>query len=302
MSNRSSNLDKIVERCLELYPNHKIFLTRRFEEVDTAERARCERLADDITKLAGTRIDDFLLGYEFICKIQKDEELYFRRHNDYRLNNFEEAFEHVYSNKPYMLNYMRGLLVSQIFWSNHTKSIGFYEDRFLKTLSSNAQLLEIGPGHGLLLARAIEALDQGCVVGWDISQASLEDTKSALDALGTTKDYSLRERNLYQSGDEKFDAVVFSEVLEHLEEPEAAMRAILQFTKPDGCVYINVPINSPAPDHLFLLRSPEEAVDFVESCGFRVIDSAFFPATNYTMEQARKHKLTVSVCLVAKPA
>jgi 2-polyprenyl-3-methyl-5-hydroxy-6-metoxy-1,4-benzoquinol methylase len=302
MTINAGSLEQIIERQLTLYPKHKSFLDRRFESLEAAERARCERLAADITKLAEGRIDDFLLGYDFICNIQRDEEIYFRRQNEYRLKRFEDAFEQVYSNKPYMLNYMRGLLVSQIFWSNHTKSIGFYEDRFLGSLAPEAQLLEIGPGHGLLLARAIEALNEGSAVGWDISQASLEDTKNALRALGISKDYALRERNLFQSGSERFDAVVFSEVLEHLEEPEAAMRAILSFTKPDGRVYINVPINSPAPDHLFLLRSPEEAVEFVESCGFRITDSAFFPATNYSMEQARKHKLTVSVCLIARPA
>ncbi len=302
MTRTIDNLDTLLQRQLELYPHHKKFLDRRFAEISSAEKARCERLALDVIRLAGDKLDDFLQGYEFICKIQKEEELYFRRHQKYRLEKFVDANEQVYANKPYMLNYMRGLLVTQMFWSNHTNSIGFYEDNFIAKLKPSTHLLEIGPGHGLLLARAIAALDENHVTGWDISEASLDDTKQALVKLGNTKSYSLQARNLFDQGKELFDAVVFSEVLEHLEQPREAMQAIRGFMKPDARIYINVPINSPAPDHLFLLKSPEDAVSFIESSGFQLVDHAFHPATNYSLEQARKHNLTVSVCLIAKPS
>ena len=93
--------------------------------------------------------------------------------------------------------------------------------------------------------------------------------------------------------------MVLSEVLEHLEEPVKALAAIRHVMRPNGRLYINVPINSPAPDHIFLLRSPEEAVAFVEQQGFRVERTGFFPATNYSLDAARRHQLTVSVCLIA---
>lgn len=63
---------------------------------------------------------------------------------------------------------------------------------------------------------------------------------------------------------------------------------------------MNVPINSPAPDHLFLLRSTEEAVHFMKDAGFEIERAEFFPMTNHTLDQARKHQLTISACIIAR--
>jgi 2-polyprenyl-3-methyl-5-hydroxy-6-metoxy-1,4-benzoquinol methylase len=200
-----------------------------------------------------------------------------------------------------MQSYMRGLLMTQLFWSNHAASMGFYLNEFLARNCDNYDLLEIGPGHGLLFSRAIADPRAHSVTGWDISAASISETKDALNKLGVTRPYTLTVQNLFDAGDatEAFDAVVFSEVLEHLEEPERALDAIRAIMRKKARLYINVPINSPAPDHLFLLRSPEEAVAFVESRGFTVETAKYFPATNYSLEAARKHSLTISVCIVA---
>ena len=85
-----------------------------------------------------------------------------------------------------------------------------------------------------------------------------------------------------------------------MEEPARALGHLRTVLKPGGRLFVNVPINSPAPDHLYLLRSPEEAVAAVESAGFVVEESGFFPVTNYTIERARKWALTISVCMVAR--
>ncbi len=298
---RYPNLQKMVTRQLELTPQHEPFFIRRFGQATADDLASCDSLAHEIALLSGSKYDEFLLSYDFICKIQRDEEIYFRRNKSYRLKNFQEAIDTVYSNRPYMQQYMRGLLVTQVYWSNHTASIGFYAKDFLGGNPAGYELLEIGPGHGLLLARAISDQRAGRVTGWDLSQASLSETREALAALGLKDGFALEERNLFDAPkDASFDAVVFSEVLEHLEEPERALKAIRKVVRPGGRLFVNVPINSPAPDHIFLLKSPEEAVAFVEQFGFKVERTGFFPATNYTLEQSRKHALTISVCLIAR--
>lgn len=301
MMNVGPNVDVLVKAQLAKYPRHGHFLHRRFETMSVEESARCEKLADQILRLAGDELEKFVDGYEFICQIQKEEELYFRRNNSYRLTSFQDALDQVYSNGPYMEAYMRGLLVTQLFWTNHSQSIEFYTDHFLGQLAPGSDLLEIGPGHGLLLARAVQTLGKGRVTGWDVSESSLSHTRSALSALGVDDGYKLEARNLFDSQVERFDAVVFSEVLEHLENPEGALAAIHTLIKPGGRLFLNVPINSPAPDHIFLLRSPEETFELVTGQGFRILETGCFPATNYTMEQATKHKLTVSVSLIATP-
>lgn len=296
------DLAKLVADQIQLTPQHANFLGRRFASAALPELAACDILARQIDALSGGERNQFLASYDFICKIQKVEELFFRRHKRYQLTSFKEAIEKVYSDRVYMQQYMRGLLLTQVFWSNHTASIGYFTDIFLAGNPPGYDLLEIGPGHGLLLARAVADKRAGSVTGWDLSEASLGETRHALAALGHMSGFNLEERNLFDSPKGgKFDAIVFSEVLEHMEEPKRALQAIRDLVKPGGRVFINVPINSPAPDHIFLLRSPEEAIAFVEASKFRVVGTGFFPATNYSMEQARKHALTISVCLIATP-
>lgn len=291
----------LVEAQLARNEKHATFLRRRFDSVSAREMKSLDKIADDIISLCGNKVDQIANGYEFICKIQKEEELYFRRHKNYRLTRFQDALDQVYSNAPYMDAYMRGLLATQLFWSNHSEAIDFYSREFLANLSPGAKLLEIGPGHGLLLARAARALGPEHVTGWDVSAASLDQTRWGLRALGVADGFNLVERNLFEARDEKFDAIVFSEVLEHLEEPERALTSIRSLLNGDGRLFINVPINSPAPDHIFLLRSPEEAFDLVKKQGFQILQSECFAATNYSMEQALKHKLTITVCMVVTP-
>lgn len=295
------HLQRMVTRQLELTPQHEPFFRRRFAQATVDDLASCDRLAREIALLSGSKYDEFLLSYDFICKIQRDEEIYFRRNKTYRLKSFQEAIDTVYSNTAYMQQYMRGLLVTQVYWSNHTASIGFYSTEFLAGNRPGYELLEIGPGHGLLLARAISDKRARRVTGWDLSQASLSETREALAALGLNDGFALEERNLFDAPtDVLFDAVVFSEVLEHLEEPERALKSIRNVVRPGGRLFVNVPINSPAPDHIFLLKTPEAAIAFVEQFGFTVERTGFFPATNYTLEQSRKHSLTISVCLIAR--
>ena len=67
----------------------------------------------------------------------------------------------------------------------------------------------------------------------------------------------------------------------------------------NGRVYVNMPVNSPALDHIYLLQEPEQVVQLVESSGLKVDEFSFFPMTGYSIERARKIKATVSCVVVA---
>lgn len=299
------SLGSLVVRQTQVSPGHKAFLGRRFSAAPATELRLCDEIARQIYRLAGDDIDLFVKGYDFICDIQKREEIYFRRHNQYRLKSVADAIREVYGNREYMQNYMRGLLMTQVFWSNHTASMDFFINEMLARNVAGYRLLEIGPGHGLLFSRAASDPRAGSLLGWDLSPASVAESQEALQRLGITRPFRLEVRDLFDSGyrEPAFDSIVLSEVLEHLEQPGRALTAIGSLMRPGARLYINVPVNSPAPDHLFLLRTPEEAVSFVQQHGFDIERTGFFPATNYSLEAARKHALTVSVCVIAvKPA
>src|ERR1019366_2819581 len=110
-----------------------------------------EDLAKQIHALGGSRLPDICDNYDFICKIVREEEIFFRRHGKYRLENFADANRLVYADTEYMSKYMDGLLLTQIYWSNHSACYRFYKEIFLGNAPKGYDYLEIGPGHGLLL-------------------------------------------------------------------------------------------------------------------------------------------------------
>lgn len=292
-------LKSLLEAQLAAAPAHGKFFRRRFEAVDSEEAGRLEDLAGHVAKLIGGNLQQYLRDYAWLCDEQVSEELHFRRYSRYRRSSFKEAYRDVYSDKEYMTRYMNGLLMTQLWWSNHTKVMEFYRRSFLTSNREGYSHLEIGPGHGLFLYFAAADPRAGKVSAWDISEASIAMTAKALRKLGLAELPALELQDLFKGASGSFDSLVFSEVLEHMEKPAEALAVLRSLLAPEGRLFLNMPINSPAPDHLFNADSPEELEQFVVDTGFKIVDRAFFPATNQTLEAARRKKLTISCVFIA---
>lgn len=260
-----------------------------------------EKVSELILKLVGEDIGRHVVGYRWMCQMFLDEELEFRRNGHYRLSSFAEAERTVYANRDLMARYMDGLLLSQVLWANHISIIDYYLRDFLGGASDAASHLEIGPGHGLLLFLASRATS-GRVTAWDVSQTSLNHTQMALLRLGARPGINLVERNLFtdQPVTECFDSVVISEVLEHLENPAAALEKLFRCMPPGGRLFVNAPVNSPAIDHIFLFRTPEELVNLVVAAGFKVESVRIAPASGFTEERARKFGVAISCGIICR--
>jgi 2-polyprenyl-3-methyl-5-hydroxy-6-metoxy-1,4-benzoquinol methylase len=288
-------LNRLVDIQLEAWPEAEGFLGRRFAGVELDGPARAAelvlKLADDPRVLAE--------DYRWLCLRVLEEELQFRRSGKYRHSRFEDVEREVYSNAEFMRRYMNGLLMTQVWWDNHTRVIDSFVRDHLPALPQGYAHVEIGSGHGLLLSLAAKDPRCGRAVGWDFSQASVDATRGALERLGVTA--ALERRNIVDGPrpTERFDSVVLSEILEHLEDPIPALAGVRRLLAPQGRVFINVPTNSPASDHLYLLRTPEEAVELVRSAGFSVELTRFFALTGFTEAQARTSNRTISCVIVA---
>ena len=289
-------LSHLLEIQLEVWPEHERFLSKRFADTDVAA---AERVAGLVLKLS----DDprtLATDYRWLCGHLYEEELHLRRTGSYRLTRFEDAVREVYSNREYMGRYMNGLLISQVWWENHTRVIDYYSRTFLPQNKAGYSHLEIGPGHGLLLYFAAQDAHAGFVTAWDLSDASLDATRDALARLTIPREVHLEKRNLFDApvGAQRFDSIVVSEVCEHLEDPESALRGLHKHFAQAGRLFVNVPVNSPAPDHIYLLRTPEEAVAMVRNSGYDIVEQHFFPVSGYSEERARKSQLTISCVIV----
>lgn len=304
------NLANLVTEVLNLWPEHERYLQNSLGPRDQRFLLFSDSLAQMVGRLATTvdgGIHALADDYRFLCEeIYLPEEFHFRRHGSYRLTSFEEALSTVYNNAPFMTRYMNGLLVSDVLWINHCQGLQHFSEVFLNSLPADAQLLEVGPGHGLLLHLASQNPKISNLVAYDVSQKSVDMAGKALKALGAAKPVRFELKNILDDsimekrGARQFDAIVFSEVLEHLDKPEQAVRALLHLCKPGGRVWINVPANSPAPDHLYLVREPKQAEDLVRKAGFEVVETAHFPMTGVTIERALKQQLTITCIIVGR--
>ena len=179
---------------------------------------------------------------------------YFRRNGTYRLDKVADAIREVYSDPDFMGRYMGGLMLSQVLWINHANCALFFIETFLKSLNGRFDYLEIGPGHGLFAAYA--ARDPACasMTAWDVSPTSLKHSEASLRKMGVKRPVKMACHDIAKDKMKNvdcFDVVVISEVLEHLEQPDRAMNTVANALRPGGVAFVNIPINSPAPDHIF---------------------------------------------------
>ncbi len=112
--------------------------------------------------------------------------------------------------------------------------------RHVSPVSNGRQptVLDVGCGQGSLAA----AIAQLGYEVWGIEQASYATAKASaridhvLDADLTDAD-AVRQR----LGDQRFDRIVFSDVLEHVYDPLTVLRSYLDYLTPDGQVLISLP-------------------------------------------------------------
>ena len=298
------NTRAVIEAVLEAWPEHAAYLIKSFEPRSPEMMQATEAASGAIRRLIAGEERTFAEDYRWTCDRLRDEELFFHREGRYRLSTFAEANAEVYSDAAYMGRYVNGLLLTQVLWYNHVATFEMFLNAVLGGAKQPFDYLEVGPGHGLMvyftagsaLCRSLEA--------WDVSAVSLGETRAALDTLGLTKPVALVETDILQAKrpDKKFDLIVISEVLEHLETPQTALRFLHDCTADDGRIFINVPLNSPSPDHIYLFSTPDEVTALVEEAGFKVEQFSLFATQGKGVERALANKISVSAGVIARLA
>jgi 2-polyprenyl-3-methyl-5-hydroxy-6-metoxy-1,4-benzoquinol methylase len=291
----------ILTAAVAADPSHVGYLRCTVGGLTDQELPLVDAVAQKVLRLVGN-LDRVAQHYRWMCDIFFKEEVHFRRTGRYRLSTFAEADRDVYSNKEFMRRYMDGVLLSQVLWSNHARSMLFFLTNVIGRMVAPFTYLEVGPGHGLSAAFALENSPCRRVVGWDVSPTSVAHTVRSLHMMGAPDCFRVERRDVLQpyDGDEQYDVVVMSEVLEHLEKPGIALRNLAAAVAPGGRLYVNMPINSPAPDHIFLLRHPEQVLELVEAAGFHISCHSNFPAAGYDEAAAMARSITISCAVLAK--
>lgn len=298
-----ANLRILIGEVLAVWPGHADFVAKSFGSRSESDMQTSDRLARMILALEGDALRRSTENYQWTCNRLADEFLYFYREGTYRCKTNAAAYEYVYNNPEFMEKYVNGLLLTQVMWKNQFDAFSLLSREFVGLLKDQYRHLEIGPGHGLLLREI--ATREGCVhaEGWDISTTSLEQTRKCLRLLGCTQEVILKQVNAEEIGgtdEHGFDSVVISEVLEHVERPSLVLDNLRHQMNDGGKLFVNIPINSPAPDHIYLFRAPQEVSELVRRAGFKIMHEHHLPMTGYTLERALKRDATVSCVIIAE--
>ncbi|MEN6350424.1 MAG: class I SAM-dependent methyltransferase [Syntrophomonas sp.] len=237
--------------------------------------------------------------YNLIVKDTLREQLYFRKHKRYRHSTFAAVSENVYFKKSYMDMYMYGLALTLFLWPNHLQLSRWYHEKLPH--KDRGKYLEVGPGHGYFFMSAMRKSNYSSFKGVDISPASVEMTEAVLSSrlFGDFSKYEIVNADfLTLDEEEKYDAIVMGEVLEHVEEPFLFLEKIARIAEDDAFIYITTAINSPAIDHIFHFDSPQAVRKIVENAGLMIKDELLIPYQGLSLQESQEQYLPVNIALV----
>ncbi len=115
-----------------------------------------------------------------------------------------------------------------------------------KYITSSQKILDIGCGAGTLCL--YYAHRGNAVVGIDISQTAINRAKKSASLLKLKKAKFEKMDFPNKTPQEQFDFIIFTEVIEHLENDELALNKIYKLLKKNGMAFISTPSRN-APLH-----------------------------------------------------
>lgn len=289
---------QLTDQIMHKLPGQIFSIKRTVREWTVDEKNRLEQELQYLT--ARYSMDEIVSGYLFYTNSVMEEMKYFQEHGSYRYSSFAEVGKYLYADPKRMKLYMLGLSVAEYFWTTVLKIHRFFE-RLIQNVSGR-YFLEIGPGHGKYFLEAYQLQLFQRYDAVDVSETAIAMTKDYFTYNQIKGDnYRLICQDATKmTTDDTYDFVVMQEVLEHIEDPLGMLVSIRHLLAPDGRVYALFPVNAPSPAHIFLFKSIDHVKEMVTAAGFLIEQEEYITANNMSIEQARKKKMPVDVCLVLR--
>ena len=291
------NWQEFFERIQEKEVLQAKYLIKQYEQLSHEERTDWDTLVD-FYRMRGHSIQAITDAYLLFINIMREETLFFMRHGRYRYATFAEVADDVYFNDAYMEQYMMGLALSEYLLNNHLANVRWFEELIAKTAGEH--YLEIGPGHGELFYKAVRCNAFGEFLAVDIAERSVQLTQEYVAYRGVpdTVNYHVCCQDFFDfSETQKFDAIVMGEVLEHVERPLEFLQKIAEIAAQNAFIFITVPLNTPARDHIYLFRRPEELFTLVERAGLTCVEERLTTYNDTPLETALSKNQPVMVGL-----
>lgn len=293
-------IKKLIDAIVFDNKRQASFLKEAYSNLSIKEKNDLTKYLKFCQKKLGKKSINYLAdSYNLIVNDTLKEQLYFQRHKKYRYGSFEEVADKVYFNESYMEKYMYGLAITSYFWKQHKKINNFFYDSL--PADKSGAYLEIGPGHGHFMAKAMNKSLFDNFLGVDISPTSIELTHQLLEAnvWGESRNYDLLLTD-FLDGDfkGKFDAIVMGEVLEHVEQPDIFLEKITELSKKETFIFINTCINTPAIDHIYLFESIEDIEALFLRSGLNVRKRLLVPYEEMSIDETMSRSLPLLTAFV----
>lgn len=289
----------LVEKFIDMVRQRDELQNKYFEkwQVSAQEKEKFNFILLFFVEECGYSMTDVVDSYVFINEMVREETYYFIKNAKYRNSTFTEVNKIVYDNPAYMEKYMMGLSISDYIWINHIKMLRYFEKN--SSMFHGKRYLEIGPGLGQYLIKAIHncKFDQYCAC--DISKTSVEKCNKYLAYRHLADQCTVIEKDFFQyTTDERFDCVVMGEVLAHVEQPEMMMKKICNLLTEGGTAFITTVINAPAVDHISLFGSIEQVLDLAKAAGFTVVDYMYATEGDISLDKAVKRRQAINIAMI----
>lgn len=308
ISENYPNLWEVMQQIAKFSPFQRKAI---FKYCETAEQ-RYFDFAEDVVKRLLIVVDREN-SYEYLAKTYlwytktiRIEEMYFAKEGRYRYFDFDEVYQNVYGRDDYMINYAVGLGMTQIFWENHFNIFKFFLDKFIPKVKNFKNGAEIGVGHGLFHSEFLRGCPNMRSKLIDISPSSLDITQRMIKATGLdptrTEPIECDIQKDIPVDNGSLDALLMGELIEHIEKGQMVMAGMVKKMKPNGYCFFSTAANSPAEDHILLFRSVKDIRDFIDECGWKIIEEQLGTVKNMTVKEAEEggHNINYAAVLTVK--
>jgi SAM-dependent methyltransferase len=300
--NATGNFDTLVALVGRRSPLQKKRLDAYLARQDGQFRLEAEEFATrygGFLSAQGISLEQSVDAYLKLCNTTLRYQIDFMNTGRYPARDAATAAVEVYADSKRMLPYMVGLAISQYLWEAHRAIFQFFVDELRARHGRVRSYLEIGPGHGLFLDRALTELGSGVTAtAVDISPTSIEITRAIMDY------FRPGARNVtYRTGDvmtlefaRRFDFITIGEVLEHVDAPGRLLEKIRALLAPGGAAFISTCANCPAVDHVYQFNNVDEIRALLTGSGLDIERDAALPAERLPMDEAIRRRITVNYC------
>jgi 2-polyprenyl-3-methyl-5-hydroxy-6-metoxy-1,4-benzoquinol methylase len=221
----------------------------------------------------------------------------------YPVASSDQVNQAVYSSESEMLSYMVGLAISQFLWSTHYEMFSFFGAAIRERSILIENYLEIGPGHGLFLEKAL-ALGPNLkeAVAVDISPTSLELTQAIIThSLPDKKNVRFVLGDILKTDlGRQFNFITIGEVLEHVNQPNTLLTRMKQMLAPGGCGFISTCANCPAIDHVYQFDTVNQIRQMITSSGLVIDKDLPLPVESMDVDEAERKRITINYCALVR--